>query len=62
VNTQKCISERPRHSPSLKWNVTALLIAVLLSLHFARADVGIEEQIKSDLRRQDADTASFLQR
>jgi hypothetical protein len=48
VNTQKCISERRRHSPFLKWNVTALLIAVLLSLRFARADVGIEEQIKSD--------------
>jgi len=47
VNTQKSISERPRHSPSLKWNVTALLIAVLLSWRFALADVGIEEQIKS---------------
>jgi len=49
VNTHKSISECRRHFLPSKWIVTALLIAVLLlPLRFARADVGIEQQLKSD--------------
>jgi TonB family protein len=47
LRTDKSVSGRRRHSRFSKWNVTVVLLAMLLPLRFAWAD-GVEGQLKSD--------------